>query len=73
MSNSNINFKTYSVCVCVFFLCVSTGCNARIIPEEKGQWEVMVEQFNNYFTEVNLKAGEVVKDIKSSQISRELE
>lgn len=55
-------------------VCVSTGCNARIIiPEEVSQWEVMVDQFNNYFTDLNLKAGEVVKDIKSSQISRELE
>lgn len=33
----------------------------------------MVDQFNNYFTDLNLRASEVVKDIKSSQISRELE
>lgn len=33
----------------------------------------MVDQFSNYFTDLNLKAGEVVTDIKSSQISRELE
>lgn len=49
------------------------GCNARSIPEERTQWEVMVDQFNNYFTDLNLRAGDVVKDIRSSQISRELE
>ena len=32
-----------------------------------------MDQFNNYFTDLNLRASEVVKDIKSSQISRELE
>lgn len=50
-----------------------TGCNGRTIPEENSRWELMVDQFANYFTDLNLKAGEVVKDIKSSQISRELE
>lgn len=50
-----------------------TGCDGRNIPEENSRWELMVDQFTNYFTDLNLKAGEVVKDIKSSQISRELE
>lgn len=49
------------------------GFDARFIPEEKSQWELMVDQFNDYFTDLNLKAGEVVKDMRSSQISRELE
>lgn len=64
--------NSFCVCVCVS-LPPSTGCNARIIPEEKSQWEVMVDQFYNYFTDLNLKAAEMVKDLKSSQISRELE
>lgn len=50
-----------------------TGCDGRNIPEEISRWELMVDQFTNYFTDLNLKAGEVVKDIRSSQISRELE
>lgn len=50
-----------------------TGCDGRNIPEEVSRWELMVDQFTNYFTDLNLKAGEVVKDIRSSQISRELE
>lgn len=33
----------------------------------------MVDQFNSYFTDLNMKAEEVVKDLRSSQISRELE
>lgn len=56
-----------------FILSPPTGSDGRNIPEENSRWEMMVDQFTNYFTDLNLKAGEVVKDIKSSQISRELE
>uniref|UniRef100_A0A8C9X6W8 Apolipoprotein Ea n=1 Tax=Sander lucioperca TaxID=283035 RepID=A0A8C9X6W8_SANLU len=47
------------------------GCHARSVPddEEKNPWEVTVDKFNEYLT----KADEVVKNIKSSQISRELD
>lgn len=37
------------------------------------QWELTVEQFNDYLADLNLKAAQVVKELRSSQISRELE
>lgn len=52
---------------------VKLGCHARNVLQEKTPWEVTVDKFNDYFTDLNSKADEVVKGIQSSQISRELE
>lgn len=50
------------------------GCHARsLLSPDKTPWEATVDKFNDYFTDLNTRADEVVSGIKSSQISRELE
>ncbi|KAI4818198.1 hypothetical protein KUCAC02_011552 [Chaenocephalus aceratus] len=56
-------------------LAVLSGCYARSVPQDemKNSWEVTVEKFNDYLTDLNSKADSMVKGIKSSQINRELD
>lgn len=49
------------------------GCHARSFFEEKNSWEVAVDKFNDYLSQLNTQADQMVEGIKSSQISRELE
>ncbi|XP_027891043.1 apolipoprotein Ea [Xiphophorus couchianus] len=59
----------------ILALAVISGSRARSVLQDdwQGTWEVTVERFNDYITELNSRADGVVKDIKSSQISRELD
>ncbi|KAM9775966.1 apolipoprotein Ea [Syngnathus typhle] len=53
-------------------LAVISGCQGKSFFQDDSAttWE---EFFQDYITELNTKADEIVKDIRSSQISRELE
>ncbi|MED6240448.1 hypothetical protein ATANTOWER_021272, partial [Ataeniobius toweri] len=78
-SNQTSELSVFVVIMRVFAvilaLAVISGCRARSVVQDNWQrtWEVTVEKFNDYITELNTRADDVVKDIKSSQISRELE
>lgn len=54
---------------------MNVGCQARSIfeEEEKTTWEVAIDKFNNYMTDLNTKTDQMMEGIMSSQISRELE
>lgn len=54
---------------------LNVGCHAHMVPlvEATSPWENTVNQFKDYFTELNSKADAMVQDIKSSEIGRELE
>nr|XP_057903177.1 apolipoprotein Ea isoform X2 [Doryrhamphus excisus]XP_057903178.1 apolipoprotein Ea isoform X2 [Doryrhamphus excisus]XP_057903179.1 apolipoprotein Ea isoform X2 [Doryrhamphus excisus]XP_057903180.1 apolipoprotein Ea isoform X2 [Doryrhamphus excisus] len=56
-------------------LAVISGCQARSVVQDEftTPWEAAVENFKNYMTALNEKADGMVKDIKSSQIKRELD
>lgn len=57
-------------------LCVplKPGCHARSVPQDlERSWEAAVEQINDYLTNLNTKADELVKDIQSTQVAREME
>ncbi|XP_054620152.1 apolipoprotein Ea isoform X2 [Dunckerocampus dactyliophorus] len=56
-------------------LAVISGCQARsVFPDESTTaWEAAVENFKNYMTALSEKADGMVRDIKSSQIRRELD
>lgn len=56
------------------FLLCAPGCQARSLPEDwESSWETAVGKVQDYFTDLNTKAEEMARDIKSYQISRELE
>jgi len=59
----------------ILALAVLSGCHARSVPEAnwKNPWEITVDELKEYLTDLSSKADEVVKDIRSSQISRELD
>lgn len=60
----------------IFYLFIfNPGCQARSIfeEEEKTTWEVAIDKFNNYMTDLNTKTDQMMEGIMSSQISRELE
>lgn len=58
-----------------FCFLVNPGCHARGVPQRdsRNPWEVTLDEFKDYFTDLSSKADGVVKDIKSSPVSRELE
>lgn len=58
--------------ICVFW---NVGCQARSIfgEEEKTTWEVAIDNFNNYMTDLNTRTDQMMEGLMSSQISRELE
>lgn len=52
------------------------GCNARAIRQAeatKNPWEETVDRFLQYITELGQNADGVVQNLRSSQLSRELE
>lgn len=54
--------------------CVSTsGSHARAVPPNSDQWQVTVNRFWRYITDLNQHTDGVVKNLKTHQISRELE
>merc|ERR1712035_250501 len=59
----------------IFVLAVLSGCHARSVPQDewKNPWEVTVDKFNDYLTDLNTRAEEMVHEVRSSQISRELD
>ncbi|XP_061597230.1 apolipoprotein Eb-like [Cololabis saira] len=59
----------------ILALAVFSGCQARsIAPEEwRSTLEDTVDKLKEYMTDMNTRAEEVVKDIRSHQISRELD
>ncbi|XP_041665539.1 apolipoprotein Ea [Cheilinus undulatus] len=61
--------------VIFFVLAVLSGCHARSFfqDEPKSPWEVAVDNFNAYFEALSTRADGVVKDIRSHEISRELD
>uniref|UniRef100_A0A8D2ZIL4 Apolipoprotein Eb n=1 Tax=Scophthalmus maximus TaxID=52904 RepID=A0A8D2ZIL4_SCOMX len=58
-----------------FCFLVNPGCHARGVPQRdsRNPWEVTLDEFKDYFTDLSSKADGVVKDIKSSPVSRELD
>lgn len=56
----------------IFVLAVLSGCHARSV-HDPSPWEATVDKFNKYLSDLNMKADEVMGNIKSSQISRELD
>lgn len=54
-------------------LFLKPGCQARGLFHSKTTWEVAVDRFNDYITELNTRADNMMTGIRSSQISRELE
>lgn len=59
----------------IICLSLNLGCQARSIfgEEEKTTWEVAIDKFNNYMTDLNTRTDQMMEGIMSSQISRELE
>ncbi|XP_061839476.1 apolipoprotein Ea [Nerophis lumbriciformis] len=59
----------------ILALAVFSGCQARSFFQDDltEPWEAAVENFKNYMTALNEKADEMVQNIKSSQIKRELD
>ena len=52
----------------------SPGCHARSMPEPRSDpWEEALEKFKDYFTDLTSKSDAMLKDIKSHEITRELE
>ena len=52
------------------------GCNARAVLQPDAvvpQWEATVDRFWQYIADLTQKADGVLQDVKSSQLSRELE
>ncbi|KAM3872723.1 apolipoprotein Eb [Diretmus argenteus] len=58
-------------------LAVITGCNARAVRQadatQQNPWEVTVDRFWEYISDLNKKADGVVENIKASQLTRELD
>lgn len=54
---------------------LNLGCQARSLfgEEEKTTWEVAIDKFNDYMTDLNTRSDLMMEGIMSSQISRELE
>lgn len=70
------NIYVYKMIMKLTFWHLFAGCNARVLfqadaPQPK--WEEMVESFWTYVAELNTQADGVVQNIKTSQLSRELE
>lgn len=67
-----VSYPTFSPCASPF-----TGCNARSMPRQveatQDLWEVTVDRFWQYISNLNEQADGVVQNIKASQLSRELE
>lgn len=65
-------FWNWQAQMCLF---LNLGCQARSLfgEEEKTTWEVAIDKFNNYMTDLNTRTDEMMEGIMSSQISRELE
>ncbi|KAK2830652.1 hypothetical protein Q5P01_018583 [Channa striata] len=59
----------------IFALAVFSGCHARSLPQDSWDtaWEATVEKFKDYLTELNSRADGILGDIRSHQISRELD
>ncbi|KAG7474292.1 apolipoprotein Eb-like [Solea senegalensis] len=60
----------------VLALAVITGCNARVLPQADvsvSRWEDTVDRFWQYISELNKQADGVLQNVKSSQLSRELD
>ncbi|XP_034017415.1 apolipoprotein Ea [Thalassophryne amazonica] len=61
----------------ILALAVISGCHGRSVSSlvsknPKNPWEMTVEAFKNYFDDIDSKAKMMLKDIKSSELSREL-
>lgn len=67
-----VSHPSFSPCASPF-----TGCNARSMPRQveatQNPWEVTVDRFWHYISNLNQQADGVVQNIKASQLSRELE
>ena len=63
--------------MCLSLLSPASGCNARAVRQADAtppnRWEDTVDRFWQYVSELNQKADGVVQNIKSSQLTRELE
>ncbi|KAL7394301.1 hypothetical protein ABVT39_023839 [Epinephelus coioides] len=59
----------------ILALAVITGCNARAVRQADAtpSWEDSVNRFWQYVADLNDKAEGAVKDLKASQLSRELD
>lgn len=58
-----------------FCFVLNLGCQARSLfwEEDKTTWEVAIDKFNDYMTDLNTRTDQMMEGIMSSQISRELE
>lgn len=58
-----------------FCFVLNLGCQARSLfwEEDKTTWEVTIDKFNDYMTDLNTRTDQMMEGIMSSQISRELE
>lgn len=54
-------------------LVLTTGCNARAVPVTSDRWEDTVNRFWQQISDLNTKADGVVQNLKTSQLTRELE
>ena len=68
----------FLVCICIQSsrVCLATGCNARAVRQADATpdpWVESVDRFWQYIADLNQQADGVVENIKSSQLSRELE
>ncbi|XP_060949370.1 apolipoprotein Ea [Limanda limanda] len=58
----------------IFVLAALSGCHARSMPEARSDpWEDALEKFKDYFTDLTSKSDAVLKNIRSSEITRELD
>uniref|UniRef100_G3NGQ8 Apolipoprotein Eb n=1 Tax=Gasterosteus aculeatus TaxID=69293 RepID=G3NGQ8_GASAC len=59
----------------ILALAVITGCSARVVRQADAtvRWEDTVDRFWQYVSDLNQKADVVVRDLKTSQITRELD
>ncbi|KAK6323514.1 hypothetical protein J4Q44_G00058530 [Coregonus suidteri] len=71
--SNQITMKAVAV---ILALAVLSGCHAWVLPmqdEPQTPWEKTIDQFKDYITDLNSKADEKVKNIRASQLSRELD
>ncbi|KAM6935097.1 apolipoprotein Eb [Lycodopsis pacificus] len=60
----------------ILALAVITGCNARVVRQADAttiRWEESVDRFWQYVADLNEKADGVVEELKTSQLTRELD
>ncbi|TWW53431.1 Apolipoprotein Eb [Takifugu flavidus] len=74
--SSSVHLKTMNPAALLLALALVCGCSARSVPLAPAQpdhWQGVVNRFWQYITDLSQQSDDVVKTLKTHQISRELD